>query len=52
MLESQRPIGWMPNKRYFLDWKLKPNPKYSHVRATMNTGPTVDMVKIIGIPNK
>ena len=48
MLDGKRPIGYNPNKRYFLDYKLKPNPKYAHIRPTMNTGSTIDMVQVIG----
>ena len=45
---DKRPIGYKDGQKYFMDQKLKSNPKYSYVKGTMNTGHTVDKVKIVG----
>lgn len=44
---DKKPIGYKPGQTYFMDKKVKPNPKYNDVKSTLNTGMTMDKVQII-----
>ena len=44
---DKKPIGYKAGQTYFMDKKIKPNPKYSGVQGTLNTGLTVDKVQVV-----
>ena len=44
---DKKPIGYKAGQAYFMDKKLKPNPKYADVKPTLDTGMTVDKVSIV-----
>ena len=43
----KRPIGYVPGKGLPYDKKLKPNPRYNHVKGKLKTGKTVRDYKVI-----
>ena len=40
-------MGYKAGQTYFMDKKIKTNPKYANIPTTLNTGITVDKVKIV-----
>ena len=44
---DKKPMGYKAGQTYFMDKKVRANPKYVDVKATLDTGMTVDKVSIV-----
>ena len=44
---DKKPMGYQAGKTYFMDKKVRANPKYVDVKGTLDTGMTADKVSIV-----